>query len=274
MTWMTHKWHVSQNSVFIFPSKTPPFLLIPPFLCHLRMFRMTRNENHNGEISLKSHSSHFHFFQSSFVIQEWWGMTEWCKMIWYSWTKAKPLILKFISFHHHSVIQSQYPIHHIVIPSFLAHSSNISSFGCHSIIPSSFRHYIIIPLSFRHPFIIWMSFHNSSVIPSIIVHVGNILSFGCHFIHSVVIRALEWRGMTFWWNDRNEVRMMISVIQKAFLSFPSSQTSGKNEVFLDFIPVILASFGHLGVIQKFSLKRNDVGMTESFGLKLIRQNRK
>ena len=62
--------------------------------------------------------------------------------------------------------------------------------------------------------------------------------------------------------------MMISVIQKAFLSFPSSQTSGKNEVFLDFIPVILASFRHLGVIQKFSQKRNDVGMTENFGLKL------
>ena len=62
--------------------------------------------------------------------------------------------------------------------------------------------------------------------------------------------------------------MMVSVIQKAFLSFPSSQPSGKNEVFLDFIPVILASFRHLGVIQRFSQKRNDVGMMENFGLKL------
>ena len=250
MTWMTHKWHVSQNSVFIFPSKTPPFLLIPPFLCHLRMSRMTRIENHNGEISFKSHSSHFHFFQSSFVIQEWWGMTEWCEMIWYSWTKAKPLILEFISFHHHSVIQSQYPIHHIVIPSFLAHSSNISSFGCHSIIPSSFRHYIIIPISFRHPIIISILFHHlnvirhSSVIPSTIAHVANILSFGWHFIHSMVIRALEWRGMTFCWNDRNEVRMMISVIQRAFLSFPSSQIYWKMRSFL----ISFLSFLHHSVI--------------------------
>ena len=113
-----------------------------------------------------------------------------------------------------------------------------------------------------------MSFRHLSVIPSTIVHVVNILSFGCHFIHSMVIRALEWRGMTFCWNDRNEVRMMISVIQRAFLSFPSSQIYWKNEVFLDIIPVILASFRHLGVIQKFSLIRNDVGMTEIFGLKL------
>ena len=73
---------------------------------------------------------------------------------------------------------------------------------CHPSIPSSFCNYSIIR----------MSFHHSSVIPSIIAHVGNIMSFGGHFIHSMVIRALEWRGMTFCWNDRNDVRMMISVI--------------------------------------------------------------
>ena len=70
-----------------------------------------------------------------------------------------------------------------------------------------------------------MSFRHSSVIPSTIVHVGNILSFGCHFIHSMVIRALEWRGMTFCWNDRNDVRMMISVIPDV-------------RMMISFIPVI------------------------------------
>ena len=59
--------------------------------------------------------------------------------------------------------------------------------------------------------------------------------------------------------------MTISVIQMAFLSFSSSQISGGNVVFLDFIPVILTSFHHSGVIQKVSLNRNDVGMTENFG---------
>ena len=137
---MMAEWQVSRNSVFIFLSKTPPFLLIPTFLSHLRKSRMIRNENHNEKISFKSHSCHFRFIPSIFVIQNWWEVTEWCEMMWYSWTKAKPLIFKFISFHHHSAMSSQYPIHHIVIPSFLAHSSNIWSFRCHSIIPISFSH--------------------------------------------------------------------------------------------------------------------------------------
>ena len=34
------------------------------------MFRMARNENYNGRISFKSHSIHFHFIPSSYVIQE------------------------------------------------------------------------------------------------------------------------------------------------------------------------------------------------------------
>ena len=167
---MMAEWQVSQNSVFIFPSKTPPFLLIPPFLGHLRMSRMTRNENHTGKISFKTHSSHFHFIPSSFIIQEWWGMTKWGEMKGYSWSKAKHLILKFLSSQNHSLMPSQYPLQHIVISSLLAHSSNISSFGCHSIIPSSFRLYIIIPISFRHPFIISILFHHLNVIPSFECH--------------------------------------------------------------------------------------------------------
>ena len=76
----------------------PPHSVIP---CH---FRMTRNENHNGEISFLCHSTHFDFISSSFVILEWWRMTEWGEMKGYFWTKAKPLILKLTSFHSHSVI--------------------------------------------------------------------------------------------------------------------------------------------------------------------------
>ena len=60
--------------------------------------------------------------------------------------------------------------------------------------------------------------------------------------------------------------MMVSVIQRAFLSFPSSHIPVENEVFLDFIPVIPASFRHSVVIQKFIYKGIDVGMTEYFGM--------
>ena len=44
------------------------------------------------------------------------GMTEWGEMKGYILTKAKPLISKFISFLHHSVIPSQYLIHGIKPP--------------------------------------------------------------------------------------------------------------------------------------------------------------
>ena len=112
-----------------------------------------------------------------------------------------------------------------------------------------------------------MSFHHSSVIPSIKFHVDNILSFGCHSIHSMVIRALEWRGMTFCRNDRNEVRMTVSVILRAFLSFLSSQISGKNVVFLDFIPIIPSHSCHSGVIRKFWFNVNCHGMMSNEGMK-------
>ena len=44
------------------------------------------------------------------------GMTEWGEMKGYFLTKTKPLISKFISFLHHSVIPSQYLIHGMIIP--------------------------------------------------------------------------------------------------------------------------------------------------------------
>ena len=73
---MIAEWQVSQNSVFYLPLQNttiPPHSAIPrPF----ENVRMTRNENHNGEISFKSHSSHFHFIPISFVIQEWWWNDE------------------------------------------------------------------------------------------------------------------------------------------------------------------------------------------------------
>ena len=62
--------------------------------------------------------------------------------------------------------------------------------------------------------------------------------------------------------------MMVLVIQRAFPSFLSFQISLKNCTFLDFIPVILASFRHSGVIPKFSFNWSDAEMTNDFGLKL------
>ena len=132
------------------------------------------------------------------------------------------------------------------------------SFLCHFFIPCSFHYFSIIRTSFHH----------SSVTPSIRVHVDNILSFLCHSIHSMVIWAVEWQGMKLGRNDRDEVGMMILVILNTFPSFLSSQMFGKNVVFLDFIPIIPASFRHSGVIPKFHFNWNNAGMTNDFGLKL------
>ena len=87
----------------------PPHPVTPPHPW------MTRNENHNGEISFKSFSSHFHFIPSSLVIREWLGMTEWWWNEGYFWSKAKPLIRKSPSFCLHSVIPYQYPLLHKII---------------------------------------------------------------------------------------------------------------------------------------------------------------
>ena len=87
-------------------------------------------------------------------------------------------------------------------------------------------------------------------------------------MHSMVIRSVEWQGMKLGRNDRDEVGMMILVILNTFPSFLSSQMFGKNVVFLDFIPIIPASFRHSGVIPKFHFNWNDAGMTNDFGLKL------
>ena len=119
---MMEEWEVSRNPVFSSPKKTPAFLLIPSFLCHFKMSRMTRNENNNGEISFQCHSTHFDFI-SSFKNDD--GMTKWGEMKGYFWTKAKPLILKLTSFHSHSVILMSFECnlsHFKVIPSFLCHS--------------------------------------------------------------------------------------------------------------------------------------------------------
>ena len=109
-----------------------------------------------------------------------------------------------MSSHHSQLILPLYH-HSYAIPSFLSHFD----FKCVSI---SFLCHFFIPCSFQYFSINRTSFHHLSVIPSIIVHVDNILSFLCHSIHSMVIWAVEWRGMTFCWNDRNDVGMMISVI--------------------------------------------------------------
>ena len=68
--------------------------------------------------------------------------------------------------------------------------------------------------------------------------------------------------MSEWWFQS------FLVLEWWYQSFLSSQITGKNEVFLNFIPVIQTSFRHSDVIQKFSFKRNDVGMTDDFWKKL------
>ena len=166
------------------------------------------------------------------------------------------VIILMTSHHFQLILASKH--HSGVIPLFPAYSDNIPSFPCHS----------VIPCSFRYSFIIGISFHHLSVIPLIIVHVDNLPSFGCHSMHSMVIRAVEWQGMKLRRNDRDEVGMMILVILNTFPSFLSSQMFGKNVVFLDFIPIIPASFRHSGVIPKFHFNWNDAGMTNDFGLKL------
>ena len=86
----------------------------------------------------------------------------------------------------------------------------------------------------------------------------------CQSIHSMVIRALEWREMTFLWNDRNDVGMTVLVIPSTFPSFLSSQIAGKNGAILDFIPVIPDYSRHSGVIRKFSTNVNFPRMTSEW----------
>ena len=115
------------------------------------------------------------------------GMTEWEWNEGYFWSKAKSWVLKCASFHHHSLISCQYPIHNMItpfIPVSFNHSNVILSFECHSIIH--------------------MSFHHLSLILSITCHADNIPSFWCHSIHSRINRAWndkEWHfgGMTGMW---------------------------------------------------------------------------
>ena len=149
-----------------------------------------------------------------------------------------------MSFHHSNVIP--------VIWMSFHHSNVIPSFQFHSTIPMSFQ-------SFKC--------HSShlNVIPSFERHSINLSSWWqytvirCQSIHSMVIRALEWREMTFLWNDRNDVGMTVSVIPSTFPSSPSSpssQIAGKNGAILDFIPVIPDYSRHSGVIRKFSTNVN------------------
>ena len=71
----------------------------------------------------------FSSFWSDFSFKSGVGMTEWGQMRWLFRTKAKPLLLKSLSSHHHSVIPSEFP--------FKISSSD--SFYDHFIIPNSFN---------------------------------------------------------------------------------------------------------------------------------------
>ena len=96
-----------------------------------------------------------------------------------------------------------------------------------------------------------MSFHHSYVIPSFESHSINHMSCWQYTIILMSFysfqdqSSMEWQGMTFWWNDRNVVRMMVLVIQSAFPSFLSFQKSWPSLIsFLSFWPhsVIQVSF--------------------------------
>ena len=65
---MMVEWQVFKNPIFCWPKKSLSFLLIRSFLAHLGI---TRNENHNWNISFKNHSFHLNHIWSSLVIQEW-----------------------------------------------------------------------------------------------------------------------------------------------------------------------------------------------------------
>ena len=121
------KWQTSQNSFFFSLSENPP---IPPHSVIPYHFWMKENENINGNIAFYGHSDHFHFTSSSFVILEWWRMTEWGEMKGVFRTKAKPLILKTPLIRLHSVIPSNHHLLPGIIPFILG----------------SFRHFNLIPV--------------------------------------------------------------------------------------------------------------------------------
>ena len=121
------KWQTSQNSFFFSLSENPP---IPPHSVIPYHLWMKENENFNGNIAFYGHSDHFHFTSSSFVILEWWRMTEWGEMKGVFRTKAKPLILKTPLIRLHSVIPSNHHLLPGIIPFILG----------------SFRHFNLIPV--------------------------------------------------------------------------------------------------------------------------------
>ena len=119
---MNAEWGVSQNSVFLLTSKItliPPHSVIPMSFQNAwndMKWKITKEGYHSEGIPIifTSYSS----FQpvSSFKNDD--GMTEWGWNEGYFWSKAKPLILKSPSFHHHLVILSQNPMHHKSFHSF------------------------------------------------------------------------------------------------------------------------------------------------------------
>ena len=167
MYWNDEGWEVSRNPVFSSPKKTPAFLLIPSFLCHFKMSRMTRNENNNGEISFQCHSTHFDFI-SSFKNDD--GMTKWGEMKGYFWTKAKPLILKLNSFH------------------------------CHSIILRPFQFEVNLKLIQCRRYIAFAS-KNFNMVLSLLKRQQHIKSFRSHFLHSRLIQKRMSSSKIEWQND-------------------------------------------------------------------------
>ena len=152
---------------------------------------MTRNENHNGEISFLCHSTHFDFISSSFVILEWWRMTEWGQMKGVFRTKAKPLILKTPLIRLHSVIPSNHHLLPGIIPFILG----------------SFRHFNLIPVRGqlkKHPMPRYTAFAGSEWKNRVL----SLIRDSTRFFQSDPIPWLNDRGMIIQWlNDREMIEM-------------------------------------------------------------------
>ena len=113
---MVAGWEVSQNSVFLSTSKDtiiPPHSVIPLSFQNAKKWhgmKITMDGYHSVVILLILTS-----FQSVSSFKNDDGMTEWGWNEGYFWFKAKPLVLKYTSFHHHSIIPCECPIGHMVI---------------------------------------------------------------------------------------------------------------------------------------------------------------
>ena len=166
---------------------------------------MIRNENCNGEIPFKIHSSHFHFIPTSIVIYEWcWndGM-RWDEGRFLN--QGKTLNSETSLIRLHSVILSEYPSLHTIIP----------------FIWGSVRHSNLIPVRGQfqnHPMLTLYSFLASKPIKRVlslykrqhpfISFLPHSASFSVHSKITTTEAVFNENEVTEWFkNEKNEVWM-------------------------------------------------------------------